>query len=485
MSGEATTLSSSRPVSRAVRAAARGIAPVSVTLDGRALGPTRAGTQVHALELAAALVRTERIALRVVVPPDLDDQARAALSGAELLSYRDAAGGHAAPTDVVHRPNQVFSADDLALLLPLGERLVVTHQDLIAYRIPSYHATQEDWERYRAVTRHTLGSADRVLFFSEHALRDATADDLLDPADAAVVPIGTDHAALPRARPAPPTGFDPDGGAYMLCLGTDLRHKNRLFALALLRALQARGWEGRLVLAGAHAAYGSSRDDEDRILSPEPGLAGAVTRLGQIDEPERAWLMEHTTAVLYPSLYEGFGLLPFEAARAGVPSLFASQTSLAEFLPTTLAVLRPWDAGASADAALPLLTDPEARKAHVNAVRAVARELTWDRTAQQLLSEYELVVAQPAREATAGSRERLELAQRLHESEQARYAELAQFEAFKAQIGADALSLAGPDGFLDAGDQRALLALVSRGPLKRALFAPLRSAYRLAHKRAR
>ena len=37
--------------------------------------------------------------------------------------------------------------------------------------------------------------------------------------------------------------------------------------------------------------------------------------------------------MLYPTVQEGFGLVPFEAARAGVPCLFAAQTSLAEVLP--------------------------------------------------------------------------------------------------------------------------------------------------------
>jgi glycosyltransferase involved in cell wall biosynthesis len=482
----AETLAGTPTFARALRAAGRGLRPVSVTVDGRALSAVQTGTQVHALELAAALLRTERADVRVVVPPDLDEAARTALAthggGARLLGYEEAAAGAAEATDVVHRPSQVFSPDDLLLLVPLGRRLVVTHQDLIAYRIPDYHAMPDAWERYRSVTRAALGAADHVVFFSAHALHDAVSEDLVDPAHASVVPIGVDHAAVAPAPAAPPPELTGDDRGHLLCLGSDLRHKHRVFALRLLQALLAEGWGGRLVLAGGHAPNGSSRDEEDRLMEEAPALAAAVTRLEAVSEAERRWLTENAAAVVYPSLYEGFGLIPFESASAGVPALFASQTSLADVLPSELAVLRPWDPRDSARAALPLLTDGTARRAHVDSVRAAAVELTWDRTAHALVDRYEELVSEPPREAVAGPRTRLRLLQQIEESQQIRRAEAARFEAYTAAIGPDGLSLVGPDGLLDPRDQRALLAIASRRGPRKLLFSALRGVYRLAHR---
>ena len=47
---------------------------------------------------------------------------------------------------------------ETTLLRVLGERLVVTQQDLIAYRNPSYHSSPHVWEQYRRVTRHALAA---------------------------------------------------------------------------------------------------------------------------------------------------------------------------------------------------------------------------------------------------------------------------------------------------------------------------------------
>jgi glycosyltransferase involved in cell wall biosynthesis len=481
------TLAAAPALERAMLACGRGLAQISVTLDCRALTAVRMGTQVHALEVAAALLRTGRVALRALVPPDLDDAARAALAshgaGAELLDYRDAAAGGVPVTGVVHRPSQVFSADDLALLVPLGRRLVITHQDLIAYRIPAYHADTGAWQRYRSMTRHALGAADDVVFFSEHARADALADDLVDTARTGVVPIGVDHSALPQVAGAPPPELRTSAGEYVLCLGTDLRHKHRVFALRLLGALRAGGWEGRLVLAGGHAPHGSSREDEERLLAADPALAAATVRLGAVEESERRWLTEHAAAVLYPTLYEGFGLVPFEAAAAGVPTLFAAQSSLVELLPAQLAVIEPWDSDASAAAALPLLTDEAARAPHVEAIAAVASRLTWDRAAHALVDRYEALTARPPREATSGPRARLRLEQSLDESERIRRADAARFDDYKAAVGRDALGLVGPGGLLDTADQRALLAVAARPPLRRMLFAGLRAIYAIGHRK--
>ncbi|MDX6718201.1 MAG: hypothetical protein QOJ63_455 [Solirubrobacteraceae bacterium] len=452
------------PVRRAVRAAHRDLTELTVTIDGRALGPTRAGTQVHALELVAALGRTGRVGLRVVTPPDLDPDARAAfeaIAGLELLPYADALGDIAA-TDVVHRPSQVFSMSDLLLLMPLGRRLVVTHQDLIAYRAPAYHESTDTWLRYRRATQHALAGADRVVFFSEHARDDAIADDLLDAADASVVPIGVDHRVLTGALPARPPELAADV-PFLVCIGADLRHKNHRFArLLAARLREDHGWEGLLVFAGPRGGPGAADDDEHP----------ATLRLGPVGEPEKAWLIAHAAAVVYPTVYEGFGLVPFEAGAAGTPCLFAAQSALAETLPPELATIVPWDAGASAAAAIELLHAGAARRAHVAGLRAAARRYRWDETARALIDVYEELLIAPRREAHRARRLLLE-GERLREQEWRR------FEDFRTHVGGDGLGLVGPGGAIPRADQRALLSLMSRKGVSRPLLGAARAAYAL------
>src|SRR5205823_2024748 len=131
----------------------------------------------------------------------------------------------------------------------------------------------------------------------------------------------------------------------LLCIGTDFLHKNIPFAMQLLAVLRRdHGWRGGLVVAGPSVRDGSSSAEAAHYLEAEPGLEGVVERIGTVDEAEKAWLMANATALVYASSYEGFGLVPFEAARAGTPCIWAPQSSLGELLPEDLAALVPWDA---------------------------------------------------------------------------------------------------------------------------------------------
>ena len=286
----------------------------------------------------------------------------------ELISYDEAVSG-VPRTHVVHRPQQVFSEHDLALLRLLGERIVVTHQDLIGYRNPTYHASVDDWRQYRRVTRIALAVADKVVFFSEHARSDALAEGLVDERHTELVGIGSDQLWRPDGERRPPDGAPAEDG-FLLCLGADYRHKNRPFAIALAGELRAaHGWQGKLVLAGSHVTHGSSRAEERALLARDPDLAEAVLDIGPVDEAGKSWLYGHAAAVLFPSLYEGFGLIPFEAARAGVPCLFAAQAALVEVAGSELATLRAWDVPLSAAAVAPLLRPGSERERHVEGLR--------------------------------------------------------------------------------------------------------------------
>src|SRR5204862_800001 len=274
--------------------------------------------------------------LRVVVPPDVGDVAArslAELDGVEVLRS-DEVDGETPRTQVLHRPYQVFHHSDLPLLNRLGDRVVITQQDLISYRNPGYARSGLDWIDLHRLSRVTLAFADAVVFFSRHAAQDTLAEELAPADRAEVVYLGVDHRAFrPPARSARPAILPAELGAdgYLLCLGTDFRHKNRVFALEVVAQLRVRhGWAGRLVFAGPHAAAGTSTEEERELLARGRDLAAHTVEAGQVSDEEKQWLVEHAAGVLYPSVYEGVGLIPFEAAEAGVPCVFAWQTALTE-----------------------------------------------------------------------------------------------------------------------------------------------------------
>jgi glycosyltransferase involved in cell wall biosynthesis len=462
---------------RSIAVARVALRPLSVTIDGRSLVSAVGGTQTYVLDLVLALAREPRVSLRVLVPPDLSEHAGnalTALADVELLSYEQALGG-ARLTDVVHRPQPIFTADDLALLRLVGERIVIGQQDLISYHNYSYHRDVDAWRTFRRTTRLALAAADQVIFFSEHARRDALAEDLLPDGRTHVVGVGADALESPTTPVPPPDGQLPEG-PFVLCLGADYAHKNRPFAIELLASLRERGWAGRLVLAGSHVPFGSSRAREQELLDGNPGLAGRVSDLGPVDEPTKVWLSGNARALVYPTIYEGLGLLPLEAARLEVPCLFAAQASLSE-LAGHAATLVPWDADASAAAVKPLLDDGSARADHIAALQSLSVP-SWREVAEQLLAVYERAVAEPPPEAAPRSWQELDREAYISriESEMEHLRGVAQeyqdaYHALEDRVGAG-LHLIERDGLLSEAQQRGLLRIGGRRRLGALLLSP-------------
>jgi glycosyltransferase involved in cell wall biosynthesis len=451
-------------LTRSLSIARRDLSGLAVTIDARVLAGPVNGSQLHVLELIAALARSGHAKVTALLPALVSEHARGVLEG--LSEVESVTAADAAPrADVAHRPFQISSPADLNVLARLADRLVITHQDLISYHNPFYFSSAEAWDGYRELTRRALAAADRVLFFSAHARDDALAEELVEPHRASVVPIGVDHQVTARETvPVAPAGAARlrAGGEAILCIGTDYKHKNRGFALRLVTELQRRhAWPGHLVLAGAHMQYGSSAAEEERLVGEDERLRDAVVNLGAVSEAEKEWLLAHVKLVLYPSVYEGFGLVPFEAAEHGVPCLWAAGTSLSEILPDAAAGIVPWDAAAGADHALALMRVEEVRTANLAAVRDGAAALRWDVAAERLLDVYRATCAEPP--TPPGAFERRE-------------------GLMRGGLSEDAMRLVGPDGLLPRRLERPLLALASHAKVGAPVFRALELGYRASRR---
>lgn len=447
-----------RPASRLERAISwtrRVTDGLEVTLDGAMLGTLRSGTEVQLLALVDALRRTGAVRLRLLVgeaSPDLG------FDDVPVIREIEGAGRSA----VVHRPYQVAGPHDVLRLAHLGERLIVTHLDLLLYHDPSYHASRDTWTGYRRLTGAALAAADLVVAISDHGAGDLLAEDLVPEERLRRVYLGADHE--PPGPASAPAGLEPLADRpFLVQLGSDLRHKNRPFAIELMHELRALGWPGGLVLAGPTVEYGSSRDAEDaRSLEH-------VVRLGSVSDAERRWLYREAAAVVFPSTDEGFGLVPFEAAAAGTLPLAAPVSAMRELLGVENALLVPWDASASAQRILPALKRPEPI---VAAVRARAETLTWDETARQYLELYDHVLALPARAAAVQAFQALA-------AEAARGHWEGTYWALRQEVGPTGLALVGAEGALPKDAQRALVALTGRKATREAVLRSLRLAGKL------
>jgi glycosyltransferase involved in cell wall biosynthesis len=403
-------------VRRALAALEAVLEPLRVTVDLRCCAFPLSGTQVHALNLVASLAERADVRLSILVPAQPDESVRPHLEALPASVTRHLDGQRIVPTPhVFHRPYQVLTEAEIAGVVTSGARLVVTHQDMILDRTPAYFASHVDWRHHAAITAMTLVAADEVVFFSEHARKEAVRDCLVDEAKTSVVPPGTDPIddGNDELMPRPLVGrLGPSGPPFVLVMGNAYFHKNRLFALRLAEALRTiHGWEGTTVLAGGRPGDGSSSGDETEFLRDHGESRAKFVDLPRVTDAERRWLYSHASLVLFPTLYEGFGLIPFEAAAAGTPCVYSSRSSVAEHLPPAGALLDLGDVVGTARQLSPVLTGAGAAEEIVSAIRAAGSELTWRRTADSYVDVYHRAMTRPigvslvtGREVVVGSR---------------------------------------------------------------------------------
>jgi glycosyltransferase involved in cell wall biosynthesis len=386
-----------------VHAAARAkVLGLRVLLDGSCLGPREMGTQVQAVALIEALARRPDVAqVSVALTQEVPAYARAAL-GAPKVDARPVPAGDLAgfgAVDIGHQPFQPEGPFGVESLRRVAARSLITMLDLIAYHGRSYHRSAADWTGYRRRVADAVRQADGVLVPSDDVRRMVEVERLpVDGDRLFTVPLGADHLTGDESDAVPgellARGFV--AGEFALVLGATYTHKNRDLAVRAVLELRRRGRALSLVMVGT-AVFGSSRVLE---AAASQGMDDLYV-LPDVTSAERNWLLRHAAVLLYPTSAEGFGLVPFEAAVFGTPTVLVPVGPL-ERVAAGLPVVAPdWDAGSLADAGELLLEDPATATAQVTAALATGRRLTWEATASTLVDVYRSVLARPPRGPSA------------------------------------------------------------------------------------
>lgn len=99
-------------------------------------------------------------------------------------------------------------------------------------------------------------------------------------------------------------------------------------------------------------------------------------------------LYRSATALVYPSLYEGFGLPVLEAMASGTPVIASRAASIPEVLGDAGILVDPEDVRAWTDAIVRVVNDEHLRRSMTAAGIARAGEFTWARTARITLDVY-------------------------------------------------------------------------------------------------
>ena len=254
-------------------------------------------------------------------------------------------------------------------LSPFYVRPVAAPMPVVLTLHDALHLTRESgspaWLRLRfALALRYARGADALLTVSEFARRDLVARAGIPEAKLHVVPNGvpprfSGEPVRPAAVPVRP---------FALVVGANRPHKD---LRTLARAWQQMGERRPLDLVAAGPI--------DRRFASLASLASGagVHELGAVSAAELEWLYTHAVMLVFPTLYEGFGLPLLEAADRGLPVLASDIPALRETGGEAVRYVPAGDAAAWAAAVIELAADPAARERMSVAGRQRAQQFDY------------------------------------------------------------------------------------------------------------
>ncbi|MFG1313802.1 glycosyltransferase family 4 protein [Xanthobacter autotrophicus] len=218
-----------------------------------------------------------------------------------------------------------------------GRQLAVIH-DALVYRHP------ENFSRSYGTIHRLLGRLlarrAHLATVSEFSRRELSGLLGVDPATIAIVPNGVDHVAAIEPDPSVLDRFNLAGRRFFLFVGSPAPNKNLARAVRSFLALDRS--DVSLVIVGSAAATFARSD-----LGTLPAT---VVATGRLTDGQVLALYRSALALVFPSLYEGFGIPPLEAMSVGCPVLASDIPPVREICADAALYFDPRNEGAMADA---------------------------------------------------------------------------------------------------------------------------------------
>jgi alpha-1,3-rhamnosyl/mannosyltransferase len=280
--------------------------------------------------------------------------------------------------DLYHEPNFIP--------LPCSRPTVATLHDLSVILHPEWHPADRV-AHFERNFRRGLGQCVHYFSISESGRQELIRTLHLPPERVTCTYMGIRPglAPLPAAQVAEVLHKLHLPSQYLLYLGTIEPRKNVLLLLRAYCGLPERvrsRWP--LLLVGS---WGWNAANVAEFLLREAKHRGVI-HLGYVADEHLAALYGGARALVYPSLYEGFGLPPIEMMACGGAVLASTADSLVETVGSRAHLIAPQDLGGWHDAMQRICDDDGWWRSLRRGVTEVARPYTWDRCAADTLRVY-------------------------------------------------------------------------------------------------
>lgn len=162
---------------------------------------------------------------------------------------------------------------------------------------------------------------------------------------------------------------------YFVYLGSYDKHKNLDVILEAMNLKKCKNIN--LVMIG------NNFESKDKVK--KLGLSKRVYFLGRLEDDEIGYVLSQAICLLFPSLYEGFGLPPMEAALLNTPAICSNRATMTEFLEDICLFADPFSSKQWADKMLKISNDIELRDRLGKLACKKIENFSWEKSGKNLL----------------------------------------------------------------------------------------------------
>ncbi|MFC1687809.1 glycosyltransferase family 4 protein [Patescibacteria group bacterium] len=372
-----------------------------IGVDSRALAERPAsGITFYARELIPRLAKLAQNDTLVLFSSGMRRSARAViptLSESEVTSCHIRVPNKLfnSSLSILHRPqldrlcgaSDIFFAPNLHFLsVSRSCKFVVAIHDLSFVHFPHLYSFKGRLWHKSIRPRALLERADAVIAMSEATKRDVVETYGIESKKITVIYSGfnlesvNDHVEIP--------GSNGQKKKYFFALGGADERKNISAAIEAYRMLP-HDMQNEYDFNIAGKALWKTDSAAKKSAKHTPG----VHFLGYITQQKKLKYLKGATALVYPSVYEGFGLPLLEAMSVGTPVITSNVSSMPEVVGDAAILIDPHDVSTISEAMRNIISDPELHKTYTLRGNERVKKFTWDKTAQETYALFQQLMS--------------------------------------------------------------------------------------------
>lgn len=284
----------------------------------------------------------------------------------------------------------LFFAPDHHIPFLKNTPVVATVMDIIPFVHPEWASpTLRKSKNY--TFKKAVESATHIITISQQSKRDIIEYLDIDSDNISVVPLGVDRQFFIRRSPESKRELTQEYSIdrdFFLFVGTLQPRKNIVRLIQAHRVLpESIKRETMLILVGQDG-WGS---DELKSEIDEMIKSGDGIWLSYLPQDEVLTLMQSAKAIVYPSLYEGFGLPIIEGFASKTPVITSNTTSMPEVAGDAALLVDPLSTRSIADAMQLLVEDDNLCRELISRGVERVKQFTWEISAQKHLEVFESI----------------------------------------------------------------------------------------------